>query len=354
MKIGITGMPGSGKSTIFRSLTGLKAAAESGARGKPLPGVVSLPDPRLDALKAYYKPKKATPLKLHVIDIPGPGMADGQDKQTSLPPRFVADMRTMDLLCAVIQGFDPAGGQPPAASARMRSFKQELIIQDLDVVDKKHERLAKGEKESFPGEKDIIKGLKEALESEIEIKKQGLAVDTLRALSSYAFLTLKHLIFVINLPEGGKLPEEDNAQALDEAAGQQAAVVPFMGRLELDLLELPEDERKEFLKDAGLEQSGIKTLIQAIFKARDLIVFFTPVGEELRAWGIPAGTPIVTAAGKIHTDMERGFIKADVMAFDDFEKLGSEGACRREGKLRQEGKTYSVQDGDIITIKFNV
>ena len=354
MKIGIAGMPGSGKSTIFRALTGLEAAAESGARGKPLPGVVSIPDSRLDALKVYYKPKKATPLKLQVFDIPGPGMADGLDKQTSLPPKFVADMRTMDVLCAVIQGFDVAGGQPPAPAARMRSFKEELIIQDLDMVDKKHERLAKGEKESFPGERQIIRELKEALESEIEIKKQGLAADTLRALSSYAFLTLKPFIFVINLPEGRRLPDDEKAPALEEAGSQQASVVPFMGRLELDLLELPEDERKEFLQDAGLEQSGIQTLIQAIFKAQDLIVFFTPVGEELRAWGIPAGTPIVIAAGKIHTDMERGFIKADVMAFDDFEKLGSEGACRREGKLHQEGKTYVVQDGDIITIKFNV
>jgi GTP-binding protein YchF len=354
MRVGLAGMPLSGKSTIFRALTGLPSSAESGPKGKPFPGVLSLPDARLEKLGAYYKPKKVTPLQMQVFDIPGPGPVEGEEQSRSLPPRFVADMRTMDVLCAVVKGFDESGGGAKDLCAQMRSFREEMILQDFDVAEKKWQRLAKGEKESFNGEKDILGKIKDALESERDVASLGLPDDTLRALSGYAFLTLKPLVYILNMSESRPPAGGEMEKALEEGGKLGAPVVPLFGRLELDVLELDEAGRKEFLKDAGLEESGLKGLIGAIGGVLKLITFFTAVGEELRAWGIGAGTSIVRAAGKIHTDMEKGFIKADVMSFDDFSRLGSEASCRKEGKLRQEGKSYIVQDGDIIAIKFNV
>lgn len=353
MNIGLAGMPESGKSTLFRVMTGLRTAAESGARGKPFPGVIDLPDSRLEKLAAYYKPKKTTPFRIYVLDIPGPGPAHSEETSKSLPPRFIADMRTMDVLGAVIRGFTATGSGPELAG-KMRSFRDEIIFQDFDVVDKKHLRLLKGEKEGFFGEKELIEKIKAHLESENEIRTLNLPEDTLRLLSGYAFLTLKPIIYILNLSENQPLADDEKTGAFIEGKKQNAAVVPLYGKLELDLLELPEDERKEFLTDVGLSESGMKTLIQSIFGSLNLIMFFTAVGNELRAWGVPAGTSVLKAAGKIHTDMERGFIKADVMPYNDFSRLGSEAACRKEGKIRQEGKSYIVQNADILTIKFNV
>jgi len=236
----------------------------------------------------------------------------------------------------------------------MRSFREEMIIQDLEVVEGKHGRLLKGEKESFNGERDMMARFKDTLEAGKELRSLGLAEDTLRLLSSYAFLTLKPIVYILNLSETNPRADAEAASARQEAAGHGAGLVTLFGRLELDLLELAESDRKEFLADAGLEKSGIDEVLDALSGALGLIMFYTAVGQELRAWGIPAGTMAVKAAGKIHTDMEKGFIKAEVMAFDDFDRLGSEAACRREGKLRQEGKQYVVADGDILAIKFNV
>jgi GTP-binding protein YchF len=354
MHVGLAGMPGSGKSTVFRAVTGLQAAAESGPKGKPFPGVIDLPDPRLEKLRAAYKPRKVTPLKIHVLDIPGPGPAPGDEARKSLPPRFVADMRTMDVLCAVTNGFDEGAASAGGLAGQIRAFRQELILQDLDVVEKKHQRLAKGEKEGFHGEKELFVKIRDALEAEEELRALHFPDDTLRLLGSYAFLTLKPVVYVLNLSESRPLSPEEDRGAREEAARQGAAVAPLFGRLELDLLELPEADRKDFLRDAGLEESGVGALIRTIYGALGLIVFYTAVGEELRAWGIPGGLPVVRAAGKIHTDMEKGFIKADVIGFEDFETLGSEAACRRENRQRQEGKGYIVQDGDILSIKFNV
>lgn len=354
MNVGIAGMPGSGKSTVFRAVTGIDACAESGPRGKPFPGIIEPPDPRLEKLKDYYKPKKTTPLRLDVLDIPGPGPGATDRESTSLPPKFTADMRNMDVLCAVIRGFGTPEGRSRDLAGMMRSFREELILSDLEVVDGKFERLAKGEKESFHGEKEIIGRIKTALESNEEVRSMGLPDETLKLLSGFAFLSLKPRIYVLNLSEDRKPGGADMESAAAEGTKQDAGTVSLFGKLEVDLLELSEDERREFLEDAGLEESGVQALLGEIFRSLDLIVFYTAVGDELRAWGVPAGTPVVKAAGKIHTDMEKGFIKAEVMHFEDFEELGSESACRREGRLGQEGKGYIVQDGDILTIKFNV
>jgi GTP-binding protein YchF len=354
MHVGLAGMPGSGKTTVFRALTGLEAGAESGPRGKPFPGIIDLPDARLDRLAKAYVPRKVTPYRIHLFDIPGPGAAGDEDMHRSMPPRFVADMRTMDVLVAVIGAFLPDDGTGGGPAAGMRAFRDEMIFQDLEVVEGKHGRLLKGEKESFHGERDLMARLKDTLEAGKELRGLGLSENMLRLLSSYAFLTLKPIVTILNLSETKRLTDAEVSSAGQEAEENGAGLVTFFGRLELDLLELAESDRKEFLADAGLERSGVDDVLAALSGALGLIMFYTAVGQELRAWGIPAGTTALRAAGKIHTDMEKGFIKAEVMAFDDFERLGSEAACRREGKLRQEGKQYVVADGDIMAIKFNV
>jgi len=353
MKVGIAGMPLSGKTTVFRALTHLDEGAQSGSKGKPAWGIVDLPDLRLDRLSIIYKPKKVVPFRVHVYDIPGPGSGGGEGDLKSLPPKFIADMRTMDVLCGVIDGFSkPDGGE--GLLKQMNKFREEIFVADYSVLEKKFERFNKGEKEGFAGEKEILKKIKDAIESYEDISSLNLSPEILKMISGYAFLTVKPVIYVLNISENNPPVRDAIDKVNEEAKKLGAGLVTLFGKLEVELLSFEESERKEFFMDVGLQESGVKNLLSAIKGSLNLITFYTTANEELRAWGISQGTRVVEAAGKIHTDMEKGFIKAEVVSYDDISLLGSELACRKEGKLRQEGKNYIVKDGDIITIKFNV
>lgn len=353
MKVGITGTSFSGKTTIFRAITGMEHGAESGLKTAAVEGIVELPDERLCLLEDCFHPEKVTGVKVHVFDLPGSCARDGSRLKT-LSPGLIAQMRQMDVLCCVLDCFS----DPDCASAKvaelMEGFRQELIFADLEIASGKYERFLKGEKESFAGEKPAIEKIKQGLEQEVEVKAIGISASVLHNFSGYQFLTLKPVIYVLNQSESSPLSTDSLTLAESHAAKRGGCAVAVFGKFELELKELEPNERQEFLSDMGMSESGIYRLLEQIRESLNLITFFTTVGRQLRAWAIPAGTSVQKAAGKIHTDMEKGFIKAEILAYDDLKQLGSVQACKKEGKVRQEGRDYIVKDGDIVTIKFNV
>jgi len=348
MQAGIIGLPSSGKTTVFRALTGLAHGADSGPRGRSARGVVKVPDARLDDLARRYRPGKVTHAEIVFTDLPGPG--PGSSK--SLPPSFVGEMRSMDLLVHVVREFESPGARPDPA-ADLAALRDEAIIADLEVVEKRLARLDKGEEQGFVGEREVLRSIREALGSGRSTRSMGLAADVLARLSGYALLTEKSEVVVINRDDAaaGRLVDPGLAAA---AGAEAAAIIPLCARLEVEIGELDAGEREPFLREMGIDASGTEVFIREVYRALGLVSFFTTVGEELRAWTIRAGTSAVRAAGRIHTDMEKGFIRVDVVAYDDLASLGDEAACRRAGRLRQEGRDYVVEDGDILTVRFNV
>lgn len=352
MQAGIIGLPGCGKSSVFRALTGLAAGAASGPRGRAARGVVKVPDERLDDLARRFDPKKVTHAEVVFTDLPGPGPGDGGPVR-SIPPNLVGEMRAVDLLVHVVREFDHPAAGPADPASDLRSLRQEMALWDLEVVDKRLSRLEKGEQPTFPGERDTIQTIHDALGDSRTIRSLGIGANVLANLSGFAFLTEKPEVAVINRDDtAAGTPVDGN---LDARAKEEAeAVIPLCARLEAELGEIDPAERGPFMEEMGIETAGTEVFIREVYRALGLISFFTTEGSELRAWTIRSGTTALKAAGKVHTDLERGFIRADVISYDDLRELGDETALRRAGKLRQEGKDYVVADGDILTIKFNV
>jgi GTP-binding protein YchF len=351
MQAGIVGLPGCGKTTVFRALTGLGTGSASGSKGRPARGVVKVPDARLDDLASRYGPKKVTHAELVFTDLPGPGPGEKQGR--SIAPSFVGDMRAMDLLVHVVRQFESPALGPPDPAGDLGSLREEMILRDLEVVDRRLARLGKGEQQAFHGEREILDVIQEALSSAGTVRGLHIAADAMARLSGFAFLTEKPEIVVVNSDDalaGTPLPGEILAEARKEAR----AVMGLCARLETELAELEPGEREPFMREMGIEAAGTEVFIREVYSALGLISFFTTEGPELRAWTVRSGTTAVRAAGKIHTDMERGFIRADVIPYEALVEAGEEAALRRAGRLRQEGKGYVVEDGDILTIKFNV
>ena len=350
MKIGLVGFPGTGKTTVFNALTGLSAETGYGAtRGRTNLGVVKVPDSRVDALANLYKPKKTTYAEIAFTDLAAaPAGAEGQ----GLDEKIVTAMREADALCQVVRGFPGPSGEAARPLEEVRNFDVETNLADLILIEKRLERLKK--EKGKAGEQELLERLKAQLDAGQPLRRlQGLSAADLVAISGFRFLTLKPLLLVLNVaePDAAKpAPPDLEAYARESGLG----LVVLAGAVEMDIAQMSPDEQKEFVASLGLAEPAAGRFIRAAYALIDLISFLTAGEDECRAWPIHAGSTAHKAAGKIHSDIERGFIRAEVMRWDDLCKLGSEAKCREAGKLRLEGKDYLVADGDVINFRFNV
>ncbi|MBX5476174.1 MAG: redox-regulated ATPase YchF [Clostridia bacterium] len=355
MQLGLIGLPATGKSTLFRLLTGI---APSGRDRQPV-GVAAVPDRRLDALAEMFHPRKVTPATLQLTELPG--FVPGESDRAKLN-EFFEGIRKSDALLVVARAFD----DPTVAFVKdsidpardVRELEEDLLLADLDRVETVAARLAKNHRRSAEEERvfQLLLRCREALEAERPLRDLGLAEDELAALRGYALLTVKPMIIAVNVGEdhlrGGDYP---GRAALEAYASERGlTLVTFSAAVEAEIAELDAEERAAFMAEYGLEAPGVERLARAAYAALGLISFLTAGEDEVRAWPIRQGTVARDAAGKIHSDIARGFIRAEVVAFDDLVRCGSLKRAREEGLLRLEGKDYVVQDGDVISFRFNV
>ena len=363
MKLGIVGLPNVGKSTLFNSLT--KAGAESAnypfCTIDPNVGIVTVPDARVDYLAEKYHSKKVIPAAIEFVDIAG--LVKGASKGEGLGNQFLANIREVDAIVHVVRCFDDGnivhvdGSVNPLRDIETINF--ELIFSDIEVLDRRIAKSTKGSRndKSLAHEVEFLSKVKAHLEDgklakTFEVDDE----EDQEILNSCNLLTIKPVIFAANVNED-ELAGEDNdyVKAVREyAADVDAKVFVVCAQIEQEISELDDDEKKEFLEDLGLEESGLEKLISASYSLLGLISFLTSGEDETRAWTIKEGTKAPQAAGKIHTDFERGFIRAEVIGFDDFIACGGESRAKEAGKMRLEGKDYVVQDGDVMHFRFNV
>ena len=350
MKIGITGFPGTGKTTIFNALTGLAAETGPGARQKENMGAIKVPDPRVDELSRLHASKKTVYAEVVFVDVAGtPGAApSGQ----GLEPQVLAAMRQCDVLVIVLRAFDnPALPDAPNPVRERDAFLTEMILSDLGPLENRKERIKKD-----AGRKDEVALLDRCiahLEGEAPLATLSLTPAEWAQLSGFGLLTTKPLLYLLNQAEEdftGELPADVAALA----ASSGAEIMPISGKIEMDIATMAPEEQAEFLEALGLTTSARDRFVQRAYALLDLISFLTTGEDESRAWPIARGTNAQHAAGKIHSDIERGFIRAEVVAYDELVALGSEKKAKDAGKMRLEGKEYVVHDGDVINFRFNV
>lgn len=352
MKVGIVGFAGGGKTTVFNTLTGLKAEVGSfGGKDKANVGIIKVPDGRIEELGRIYKPKKKVYAEMAFVDVAGP-QGESAKSGSELDAKLVAEMREAEALVHVVRAFDNPAIERSADPMRdIRAFESELILSDLIPIENRLNRMKK--EKVNPREKEIVELCKETLESEKPLRSLDLTAEEWQMLAGFRFLTQKPIMLLINVDEGG-ISQDLPADILAYAQENHFEVIQMCGKAEMEIAELPLEEQEEFLKDLGITERARDRFITAAYRLLDLISFLTAGEDECRAWTIRRGTTAHRAAGKIHSDIERGFIRAEVIAYQDFITLGTEAKCREQGKLRLEGKEYVVQDGDIINFRFNV
>jgi ribosome-binding ATPase len=358
MKAGIIGLSGVGKSTLFQLLTGAPAPAPGG-RPEPRVGMAKVPDARLDRLTDMFKPKKRTPATVEYVDVPGVAKGEGS-ALVDLPA-----LRGVDALVHVVRAFEselvphPDGSVDPLRDAKM--LELELILADLGAVDKRLERLEanikKANRAEDVSERAIFLKMKEGLEAERPLRELELSAEERKRMRNYSFLSEKPVLVVVNL---GEQQIRESTKAI-EASGLAAwakrpgvALCPISATIEAELTQLPAEDAQAFMDDLGLKEPGLDRVIRTSYELLGLISFLTAGEDECRAWTIERGTRAQLAAGTIHSDIERGFIRAEVVKFDDLISGGSFAACREKATLRLEGKDYIVQDGEVVHFRFNV
>ncbi|HXB56898.1 MAG TPA: redox-regulated ATPase YchF [Vicinamibacteria bacterium] len=357
MKAGIIGLSSVGKSTLFQLLTG--AAAPAAGRPEARVGIARVPDPRVHALAEMYKPKKSTWATVEYVDVPGVAKGEGA-ALVDLPA-----LRGVDALLHVVRAFasetvaHPDGSVDPLRDAKM--LELELILADLGAVERRLERLEgnikKAKKPEDVAERAVFIKMKDWLEGERPLRELVLEEDERRRLRSYSFLSEKPVLLVVNLGEDGIRGAAaflESSGLVNLAARPGLALCPVSAPIEAEMGLLSPEDARAFREDLGLSEPGLDRVIQTSYALLGLISFLTAGDDECRAWTIRRGTRAQVAAGTIHSDIERGFIRAEVVAFTDLMSAGSLAACREKGTLRLEGKDYEVQDGDVINFRFNV
>lgn len=363
MKVGLIGMPSVGKSTLFRLLTGAAPPSGGDRRRAPL-GVARVPDARIDRLAAIYQPEKVTNATISVAEIPAfvPTSLSEQGIKGLDPKGFVDSLRDVDALIHVVRAFASASvphvRREIAPATDLEELAAELLLTDWQLVETRLERLrgAKKRQPTHEAEVAVLTKASELLEAGTPLYAASFTPEERKLLAGYTFFTEKPSIVAVNLDEEqlkrGEYPQKDALQA--EAARLGAPVVEFAAEVEAEIAELEPEDREPFMADLGLERPGIERLARAAYVRLGLISYFTVGQDEVRAWTIRRGMNAKEAAGAIHSDISRGFIRAEVVAYDELVAAGSWSALQKQGRVRLEGREYIVQDGDIMSFRFNV
>mgnify|MGYP000951168217 CR=1 FL=1 len=361
---GIVGLPNVGKSTLFNAITqaGAEAANYPFCTIDPNVGIVEVPDRRLDKLAEMFQPQRKVPTTFEFTDIAG--IVKGASKGEGLGNKFLSHIRQVDAICHVVRCFDDenithvSGKVDPVSD--IETINLELILADLELVDKriaKVEKLAKQKDKKAMAEFEVLSMLKDAFEKELPARTIEFNEEQLKIVKGYQLLTIKPVLYVANVGEDDLLDSDRNEyvrQVKAYAEKDHAEVVVICAKIEAEIAELDGEEKSSFLKELGIEQSGLDQMIQKAYHLLGLATFFTAGAPEVRAWTFKKGMTAPQCAGIIHSDFEKGFIRAETVSYEDLMACGSMAAAREAGKVRLEGKDYLVQDGDIIHFRFNV
>ncbi|MGI6085827.1 MAG: redox-regulated ATPase YchF [Acetivibrionales bacterium] len=364
MKLGIVGLPNVGKSTLFNAIT--KAGAESAnypfCTIDPNVGIVPVPDERLKVLSGMYNPKKTTPTTIEFLDIAG--LVRGASKGEGLGNKFLSHIREVDAIVHVVRCFDDSdivhveGSVDPARD--IETINLELVFSDMEAIEKRIDKTRKQMKsgdKKYQIELNLLERIKENLDSGKPVRSMDFGADESDYVNQLFLLTSKPVMYCANVSEDGISTIDSNpyvAKVMEIAKAENSEVVVICAKIEEEIAQLDDDEKQLFLEELGLSESGLDKLIKASYRLLGLISYLTAGETEVRAWTIVKGTKAPQAAGKIHSDFERGFIRAEIVAYDDLIRCGSHAAAKEKGLVRSEGKEYVMQDGDVTLFRFNV